>query len=105
MVFKEVGKELPETWKPENEGDFIEGIYAKRKTQVGANKSNLYYIEVDGVLKAVWGSQVLDDKMDDPKIVIGDKIRITYEGKEKKYHKYKVEKDFPEEESEENPVN
>ena len=37
--------------------------------------------------------------MDDPAIDIGDTIRITYEGdnKKPKYHKFKVEKDFPDE--------
>ena len=37
--------------------------------------------------------------MDDPQIEIGDTIRITYEGENEKpkYHKFKVEKDFPDE--------
>ena len=36
--------------------------------------------------------------MSDPKVKIGDLIRITYEGENKKpkYHKFKVEKDFDE---------
>lgn len=102
MVFKEVGTELPETWKPEQEGDFIEGIYTLKKENVGANKSNLYYIEVNGELKAVWGSTVLDDKM--CYVSIGDKIKIIYQGKEKKYHKYTVEKDEPESSDEEDPT-
>ena len=106
MVYKEVGKELPEVWKPEKEGDFIEGIYAQKKENVGANHSNLYHIDVDGVLRSIWGSKVLDDKM--CYISIGDKIKITYQGKEKgkeqDYHKYLVEKDEPEESSEDQPV-
>ena len=101
MVFKEVGTELPEVWKPEKEGDYIEGVYIKKKEKTGPNKSNLYVLEVAGEKKAVWGSKVLDDKMDD--VEIGDLIRITYKGEEKKYHKYIVEKDFPEE-TEEQPV-
>jgi len=99
MVFKEIGKELPKQWKFEKEGDFIQGIYAKKKTDVGKNKANLYIFEVEGKLKAVWGSTVLDNAMDDPQIEIGDAIRITYEGENEKpkYHKFKVEKDFPDE--------
>ena len=34
MTFKEVGKELPEQWKFEKEGDFIQGIYAKKKQKL-----------------------------------------------------------------------
>lgn len=97
MVFKEVGKELPEQWKPEKEGDFIEGIYAQKKENVGKNKANLYLIETNGILKAIWGSTVLDDKM--VYVKIGDRIKITYQGrdKEKSYHKFLVEKDELEE--------
>ena len=98
MTFKEVGKELPEQWKFEKEGDFIQGIYAKKKTEVGVNNANLYLFEVEGKLRAVWGTTVIDNAMSDPKVKIGDLIRITYEGENKKpkYHKFKVEKDFDE---------
>lgn len=95
MVYKEVGTELPEIWSPEKKNDSIEGIYVKKKENVGENKANLYILDIDGVKRSVWGSTVLDDKMDD--VSPGDKIRITYLGKEKNYHKYKVEKDEPEE--------
>lgn len=100
MTFKEVGKELPEEWKPTEAGEFIEGIYAKKKTEVGPNKSNLYIFEIEGKLKSVWGSKVLDDRMDDLNIEIGDTLRVTYEGENEKpkYKKFKVEKDFPDEE-------
>ena len=107
MTFKEIGKELPPVWEYKDEGDFIEGTYAKKKTEVGKNNANMYYIEKDGKVKAVWGSKVLDDKMDDLNLEIGDTIRITYEGENEKpkYHKFKVEKDFPDEEgSDANPV-
>ena len=101
MVLREIGKEFPENWKPENAGDCIEGIYAKKKIDVGPKNSLMYYIDVDGVIKTIWGCKVLDDKMDDLELSIGDKIKITYEGmdEKKKYHKYKVEKDFPDEET------
>ena len=97
MGFKEVGNELPDVWKPEKEGDSIEGEYVRRKENIGKNKANLYLISVDGVINSIWGSTVLDDKMDH--VSPGDKIRITYEGEDedKGYHKYKVEKDESEE--------
>lgn len=37
----------------------------------------------------------------DESIVTGDTIRITYLGKEKKYHNYKVEKDEQEDDEDE----
>jgi len=94
MPYNEIGTELPEVWSPENEGDNIEGVYVKKKENVGKNKANIYILDVDGVKKSVWGSTVLDDKMDD--VAPGDKIKITYLGEEKNYHKYKLEKDEPE---------
>ena len=96
MTFKIVGSELPEQWKPEKAGDFIEGIYSQKKENVGKNKANLYLIEKDGSLKAIWGSTVLDDKM--VYVKIGDRIRITFQGtdEEKDYKKFLVEKDEPE---------
>ena len=97
MTFKEIGNEPTEEWKPTEAGDSITGIYAKKKTKVGPNKSNLYIFEIEGKLRSVWGSKVLDDRMDNIHIEIGDTLRITYEGKNEKpeYHKFKVEKDFP----------
>lgn len=98
MVFKEVGTELPEVWTPEKKGDFIQGIFLKRKTDVGKNKANIYTLDLNGTKKSVWGSTVLDDKMDE--VSEGDTIRITFEGfdESKTYHKYKVEKDDGDEE-------
>lgn len=106
MVFKEVGKELPEIWKPTDAEDFIEGIYVQKKVNVGENKANLYVIEIEGKLRAVWGCTVLDNAMTDPSIEIGDTLRITYEGvnNKPKYHKYKVEKDFPDEKIVPDPI-
>lgn len=102
MVFKEIGKELPEIWKPEEEGDSIEGIYVQKKINVGKNQANLYVFEIEGSLTSIWGCAVLDNAMTDPNIEIGDTLRITYEGEndEPKYHKYKIEKDFPKESTE-----
>src|SRR3989344_5561381 len=93
MAFKEVGSELPEQWKPEKEGESVEGVYIRKKVDVGKNKANLYIIEKDGIMKSFWGSTVLDDKMSYVKP--GDLIRVTYQGEdsEKGYHKYLVEKD------------
>ncbi len=49
-MFKEIGNELPPVWEFKDEGDSIEGIYARKKTLVGKNKANMYYIEKDLLL-------------------------------------------------------
>ena len=104
MVYKEVGKELPEIWKPEIKDECIEGKFIKKKDKCGPNESALYVIDVSAEdseepeFKSFWGSTVLDDKMD--YVEAGDKIKVTYLGKEKNYHNYLVEKDVPEEEPE-----
>jgi len=91
MVFKEVGNELPEFWQHEEEEDSIEGIFIKKLNDVGENKSIVYILEVEGILRSVWASTVIDSKM--IHVTEGDRIRITYKGKEKNYKNYIVEKD------------
>jgi hypothetical protein len=77
MVFKEVAQ--PGIWKPENEGDKIEGTLIRREADVGENHSNLYTIEQgNGEIVNVWGSVVLDSRM--ALVKVGSLIRITYKG-------------------------
>jgi len=102
MTFKEVGNEPFDFWNPQKDGDSLEGTYTKKKEKFGSNKSKVYFLDCDGQEKAIWGSTVLDDKMD--YCQIGEKIRITFKGYEKNYQKFMVEKDseeISEEESEE----
>ena len=95
----EVGSELPSVWTPKKEGDSIQGIYIRKKENVGKNKANIYILNVDETMMSVWGSTVLDDKMDHVSVM--DEIRITFLGddEDKGYHKYKVEREEDEEES------
>lgn len=90
MAKKEIGTDLPDIFLFEKDGDNLEGIYHKKKINVGENKANMYILIVGDKKLSVWGSTVLDDKMDEVKI--GDLITITYLGKQKKkYHNYKLE--------------
>lgn len=76
MAYEEVE---PQVWKPENEGDFVEGFLVDVKSDIGPNKSKLYTIEKpDNKFESVWGSKVLDERMS--LISIGQKVRITYNG-------------------------
>jgi len=76
MTFKEID---PTTWKPEKEGDSIEGILVGKQENVGDNNSNMYNIDTgEKGIFGVWGSAVLDPKM--IYVNVEDKIRITFKG-------------------------
>ena len=52
----------PEMWKPENEGDSIEGILIEKKPRTEAMSAQYKLKNEDGE-HLVWGSAVLDDRM------------------------------------------
>ena len=72
----------PQLWTYEKEGASIEGVLINKREGVGANKSRMYTLDVPekGPIQ-IWGSTVLDQRMDCVKI--GDHLRITYKGTEK----------------------
>jgi len=72
-----------DSWKPENKGDVIQGIYKVKKEDVGINKSNVYQLKVSGrdELVSVWGSTVLDTKFEE--IELGNEVRIEFLGEVK----------------------
>lgn len=70
----------PGVWKPEKEGDNIIGVLinkAPKDEQSGL--SARYYLENQEGTFFVWGCAVIDDRMQYAKI--GQKVRITFEGK------------------------
>lgn len=72
----------PSVWKPEKERDNIIGILVNKELKdEQSGLSAKYYIENEKGTFFAWGSTVLDDRMQYVKI--GQKIRITYEGKTK----------------------
>ena len=71
----------PDVWKPENEGDTIEGILIEKKENAGTYDSNAYMIDTKVKQLLIWGSTVLDDRM--AFINVGERVRIVYKGKEK----------------------
>jgi len=75
MTYKEIN---PTEWKPEKDGDFIEGVLIRVQEDVGINKSMLYSIEAPESVKSVWGSAILDSRM--ALIKVGEKVKITYKG-------------------------
>lgn len=84
-------------WKPEKEEEFIEGLLTKVEENVGANNSRVYHIETleDHINTKLWGTTILDNRMDEVKV--GQQVKITYKGRGKKVggkqapHIWKVE--------------
>jgi len=72
----------PNVWRPEKAGDTLIGILVSKEPKDESGRlSARYYLENDNEMFLVWGSAVLDDRMQ--YVQVGDKIRITFEGKTK----------------------
>ena len=72
----------PGVWKPEKEGDNIIGVLVnKAPKDEQSGLSARYYLENQEGTFFVWGCAVIDDRMQYAKI--GQKVRITFEGKTK----------------------
>jgi hypothetical protein len=70
---------LVATW--ENIGEFFVGIYLGVKLDIGPNNSRMYtFLSGDGLEFQVWGSTILDGKMDAMKPIPGCEMMIMYCG-------------------------
>ncbi|MBU2395713.1 MAG: hypothetical protein KKH70_20455 [Gammaproteobacteria bacterium] len=76
MAYHEIN---PLEWKYEKAGDFIEGVFVQVQSNIGPNDSMLYSIETPEGVKNVWGATILDQRM--ALVNVGEKIKITYQGK------------------------
>ncbi|MBC2714937.1 MAG: hypothetical protein HF978_06470 [Desulfobacteraceae bacterium] len=72
----------PGVWKPIKPGENIVGVLVnKQPKDENTGMSARYYLENERGTFFAWGSTVLDDRMQYVKV--GQKIRITFEGKTK----------------------
>ena len=72
----------PGVWRPQNKGDEIIGtLINKEPRDENAGISSRYYIDTDHKTFLVWGSAIIEDRMKFVKL--GQKVKITYEGKTK----------------------
>jgi hypothetical protein len=71
----------PNVWKPENDGDEIEGVLISVEPETGTFKSTIYHLEKGEEQWAVWGTTVLDDRMQ--YVHVGEKFKIIYKGLQK----------------------
>lgn len=79
MAWKPVGRtDLPPFHKFEITPE-VEGVYESVKSDVGANKKQVYTLRLSsGNQVSIWGSTVLDEIMED--LEIGSRILITFKG-------------------------
>jgi hypothetical protein len=72
----------PGAWKPEKEGANIIGVLVNKEAKdEQSGLSARYYLENEEGTFFVWGCAIIDDRMQYAKI--GQKVRITFEGKTK----------------------
>jgi hypothetical protein len=91
-------------WKPENEGDLIEGVLIQKQPRTD-DLSPRYTLDTKDGQFMVWGSAIIADKVEP--MNVGCELRITFTGtkdlgKGKKLKQFKVEvaeTDEPETES------
>ncbi len=90
--WQEIGGDSGDMWNREGS---IEGILVSRQSNVGPNDSMKYNLKTAKGEMGVWGSTVLDSKLE--QVTNGSEIRITYLGKASskggrgEYHDFKVE--------------
>jgi len=84
----------PGVWKPDQKGDSIEGVLVNKVPKdEDAGMSARYYLKNEKGTFFVWGSAVLDDRMQ--YVNVGQEVKITYDGqdtnkKNQKINLYKV---------------
>ena len=76
--WKKVEVSQTPAWDPNQEKE-VAGILKQVKTKVGPNESNLYVLKREGKEDiAVWGSTVIDSRMED--IELGSEVKIVFLG-------------------------
>ena len=68
----------PEVWKPQNADEQLEGVLVNVVPKGAEGLSAKYYVENKSGTFLVWGSTVLDDRMQVVKV--GSFVRITFKG-------------------------
>ena len=70
----------PGVWKPEKKSEQITGVLVSKEPKDEITGLSVrYYLETKAGMFFVWGTAVLDDRM--KYVKIGQKVRITFEGK------------------------
>ena len=65
-----------DVWKAQKDGDSIEGVLVSKVEADGDQLSNRYYIENKDGINLVWGSTIIDSRMNF--VEVGQKVKITF---------------------------
>lgn len=76
--FEEVGGFWDDMFFFEAEGDHLTGSYLRSVDNVGPNDSIVHVLSVDNIPIGIWGTVLLDNRMES--IEAGDIVRIVYNG-------------------------
>ena len=68
----------PNIWKPEQEGDALEGVLIS-KDKAGQYDSNTYALDTPKGQVSLWGTAILNDKM--KYVNVGETVKIVFEGR------------------------
>ena len=71
----------PQIWKPEAEGDTLQGTLIQKREKGGRYEKESFIVETEDVSYVVFGTTVLEDRMQS--VEIGDLVKIIYKGTEK----------------------
>lgn len=72
---------LTPTVQWEQYGNFVVGTFLGQQEKVGPNASRLYNLKTDdGDIVSVWGTTVLDNRMDLLRPPVGSRLTIIYKG-------------------------
>ncbi len=78
MAYKEV--ESGNIWKPEKDGEFVEGVLKAARESDMYKGNFIYDLETKAGIVSIFGTAVLNSRMQRTKV--GDKLKIVYEGTE-----------------------
>ena len=95
MSWKELSsqsKDFPKMWDWETDGEKVEGELVKVDTGVGKNESNVYTIKAEEGEVGIWGTAVLDNRLNE--LELGTKVQIIYKGERKNPESGRTFKDF-----------
>lgn len=86
---------LPPVVEFEQPGDYVAGWYRGMKDEQGPNKSRIYHLEIPGQgIVAVWGSTILDSRMNLLNPPFGSVLLIQYLGTVRTQRGLSPAKDF-----------
>ena len=90
--YDEVGDFWESMFTFESPGDFIQGMFCGTVARVGENESSVHIIQSEGERKGIWGSAVLDKRMNS--VNLNADVMIVFQSLETSERSGREYKDF-----------